>query len=526
MSIVLKHRRGLESVLPTLAEAELWFSKDSYKLFIGSAAGNQGIAMLASPTFTGTLETPSVTIGGPLFVQSTLNPFMTSYAYGEAVFLMDGSRCDVWWLIESSPGVASVCHSHADDPMCETWIPDNAGFALPVYCRFPYVFKVGSTYYLLVNKLETGFQDDLYLFSSSDKNTWSIMNGGNPVLTHSTNPADWNYMLFNPAIAVVGSTLHLLIEAKSSTNPGWKFDTGYSYSTLADGPNFNTHLSAAPILTNAASPDLIYVPDRNALLTIYTPEDAVLTTFPLRAAYCLLSSNPALPASWLPAPGFGYYVPGIDISDPSIVFSSTSDKPWKMMIAYNYNQGNPCQMYAQTTINQLYDLATNPTGTDVGLTMGMGRQEIDAVDFGHFGTARITTDANDNLSFLTADAGETLTSRMIISKAGKVGIGTAAPTYGLDVQGSGLAARIQAKEGFYVAWGASVLTPSQVGSTGATTFSIKTNDANRITINGTGYIWVYNLPVFANNAAALAGGFSAGGLYRTNGDPDQVCVVH
>jgi Ice-binding-like len=34
------------------------------------------------------------------------------------------------------------------------------------------------------------------------------------------------------------------------------------------------------------------------------------------------------------------------------------------------------------------------------------------------------------------------------------------------------------------------------------------------------------LPVFANNAAALSGGLVAGGLYRTGGNPDTVCVVH
>lgn len=34
------------------------------------------------------------------------------------------------------------------------------------------------------------------------------------------------------------------------------------------------------------------------------------------------------------------------------------------------------------------------------------------------------------------------------------------------------------------------------------------------------------LAVYANNAAALAGGLVAGDLYRTGGDPDLVCVVH
>lgn len=39
-------------------------------------------------------------------------------------------------------------------------------------------------------------------------------------------------------------------------------------------------------------------------------------------------------------------------------------------------------------------------------------------------------------------------------------------------------------------------------------------------INGT------SLQVFANNAAAIAGGLVAGNLYRNGSDPDVVCVVH
>ena len=35
-----------------------------------------------------------------------------------------------------------------------------------------------------------------------------------------------------------------------------------------------------------------------------------------------------------------------------------------------------------------------------------------------------------------------------------------------------------------------------------------------------------SLPAYANNAAAVGGGLTAGMLYRTNGDPDLVCVVH
>lgn len=37
---------------------------------------------------------------------------------------------------------------------------------------------------------------------------------------------------------------------------------------------------------------------------------------------------------------------------------------------------------------------------------------------------------------------------------------------------------------------------------------------------------VTSLPVFANNAAAITGGLTAGAFYRTGADPDPVCVVH
>jgi hypothetical protein len=33
-------------------------------------------------------------------------------------------------------------------------------------------------------------------------------------------------------------------------------------------------------------------------------------------------------------------------------------------------------------------------------------------------------------------------------------------------------------------------------------------------------------PVYANNAAAVAGGLTVGERYRTGGDPDILCVVH
>ena len=62
-----------------------------------------------------------------------------------------------------------------------------------------------------------------------------------------------------------------------------------------------------------------------------------------------------------------------------------------------------------------------------------------------------------------------------------------------------------------------------------------TNELVRIT--GTGYLGigtidprsrlhVVGLPVYANNAAAIAAGLTAGAFYRTGADPDPVMVVH
>jgi hypothetical protein len=39
-------------------------------------------------------------------------------------------------------------------------------------------------------------------------------------------------------------------------------------------------------------------------------------------------------------------------------------------------------------------------------------------------------------------------------------------------------------------------------------------------------VLIPGLPVYANNAAAVAGGLAVGTLYRSGGDPDTICVVH
>jgi len=46
------------------------------------------------------------------------------------------------------------------------------------------------------------------------------------------------------------------------------------------------------------------------------------------------------------------------------------------------------------------------------------------------------------------------------------------------------------------------------------------------TTPATSKLQVVGLPVYANNAAAITGGLTAGAFYRTGADPDHICVVH
>lgn len=67
-------------------------------------------------------------------------------------------------------------------------------------------------------------------------------------------------------------------------------------------------------------------------------------------------------------------------------------------------------------------------------------------------------------------------------------------------------------------------TSGEVGLSLAT--GVGGSAVERLRITNTGIFDLASLPVYANNAAAITGGLTAGNLYRTNSDPDTVCIVH
>lgn len=131
------------------------------------------------------------------------------------------------------------------------------------------------------------------------------------------------------------------------------------------------------------------------------------------------------------------------------------------------------------------------------------------------------------------------TSSIDIAASGNVGIGTASPTNiqsnspVLHIFGTGPSIRIQ-DSGSGGDWN---LLARNGASTNLFRIYDNANAADRLDINASGNVGigttsptsklqVVGLSVFANNAAAVAGGLTAGAFYRTGGDPDLVCVVH
>lgn len=64
-------------------------------------------------------------------------------------------------------------------------------------------------------------------------------------------------------------------------------------------------------------------------------------------------------------------------------------------------------------------------------------------------------------------------------------------------------------------------------STGVTNKTLRLNqNGGQSRFGGKVTIDLAGVSVFANNAAAVAGGLTQGDIYRLGGDPDQLCIVH
>jgi hypothetical protein len=126
-----------------------------------------------------------------------------------------------------------------------------------------------------------------------------------------------------------------------------------------------------------------------------------------------------------------------------------------------------------------------------------------------------------------SDAGAYLGFPLYIRRSdGQVGIGSIEPGKALDVSGD-IRASLQ-----LISTVATGTAPLAVTSTtevanlrAATATDLAAGSILTVAKGGTGRD-AGSIPVYANNAAAIAGGLAVGDFYRTGADPDPVCVVH
>lgn len=350
-------------------------------------------------TYLGSITGARTTFGAAL--NEDLNnpityPNSGGSAIAESLFVTpDGTTC---WDFYTNNANSHVYFATAVDPKCQSWTLDNGGAALDAtnaplagYTFYTQVLKSGATYYMTAS---TGVAA-VALFQSTDGGHWSRYQTPDILTVAGT-----GHNFTNVAIAVDGSNVwHMLVEDYSGSSPFAHIY--YSSAAFSASMNFDTNFHSTPVFAgNTGNPVLIYVPDRNALLAIYG--DINTANWTLKAKYASLSSNLGLAASWVDAPGFFRHEPGVDLTDPAIVFSTSPERGWGVMLHYNYAQFKAHAAYGNVTLDEFYDLVTAPTtGTDTVRMNLTGRMEADAYDVGHFGLGQVRADALGRLGFYT-----------------------------------------------------------------------------------------------------------------------------
>jgi hypothetical protein len=303
------------------------------------------------------LSANSASAKGVTLTPEATNPVLTAVetwegtAVIESSLIMDGSQCDMWYRGYNA-GVSKIGYAYATDSKCAVWTkyPSNPLTDIPTNYQLPYVLKSGSTYYMFV--LNGAANGDIYLYSSTNKTSWTVMNSGNPVFTHSGTATDWYHLVYNVGVTIVGSTWHMLIEGRADSGAySTKFQIGYSYSNLTD-LNWNTHLSTLPVIPTSGNPDLIYVPDRNSLLSIHGEDSGTYWT--IVADYASLSDDLTLAASWHRSSNFSISATNIHVCDPHLCVTNFT-KDYNLVISYGYNQVSIYQCYSNLSLNSFFD---------------------------------------------------------------------------------------------------------------------------------------------------------------------------
>lgn len=324
------------------------------------------------------------------FTNSASNPTLPSV--GEASLLMDadGITCNAW--VRNVSGTV-ILYRSANNALLDNWSSTTATTGLPASVLFPTVFQIGSTYYMFIRTSTP--TNTIYLYSSTNKLAWTVMNGGSPAITGSATATDWRKNLYNVAVAVVGTTVHILVEGNADSGT-YNFPAygGYASADISS-PTFT--LTTLPQITNLQCADIHYVPEKNAfvgLLTEWTNNSNPPSNYfgQTRAFKASLNNDLTLPESWNKS---GLVFNSIETPFSLLLaadysFVLTPGKTYPSMMYYNYNQATGYQAYAKNITSYL-DLY-NSIPMDDGLLL---RKSFDALSLGYDGGAQFKLNIYD-----------------------------------------------------------------------------------------------------------------------------------
>ncbi len=300
----------------------------------------KGIANTSALNKTLTKQT-SITL-----IDEGVNPIFPAGQIGETSIITDGNSLDCWY---AGGMFVDLYHTSASDSICASF--GTATGPLLEDIRFPYVFLNDGTYYMFAHRV--GYSG-IYLWSSTDKTTWTIMNSGNPVLTSAG--GDEFRFTYNVGVCVVNDIWHMFIES------GYEVDQSdvalrYTYSTLAE-LNFDTHKSNIAVIPGGGNPHPVYLADKKSFLMLYGKLSSTTGYWDIKAATASSDNNIGDPNSWSEG-NFIITYPNMHTVDPTIAQLSSA-KDHKIALQFFYNQQYIYQLYSDLTLNNFHDSIGGP----------------------------------------------------------------------------------------------------------------------------------------------------------------------
>lgn len=295
---------------------------------------------------------------GVILEPASVNPIIASTGESDIIFDPINNKLDMWYSTNVAMASRTIYYKNTSNSNMQNDWSSPIVTDIPTGTVFPFIMLDNNKYYLFGLNSSNG---KIYLWNSTDKIHWQKMNNNNPVLSNSSNPDDNNFLLFNPAVSNVDGTWHMLIEMKNYSQAGTEQGIGYTYSNIND-MNWTTHLSGTKVISYAGNPDLFYISNKSALMTLHGK--ITNGVWDIRSSYAILGTDLTKSSSWLENKGFAKssLASSIHITDPSLTITNYN-KNYNIAISYLYNQESTYITFSNLSIDNFFELS-RLTGID------------------------------------------------------------------------------------------------------------------------------------------------------------------